>query len=51
MALDHQRGDAGRHHTLAASPMQVEVLSTEGNSVSTGDDARSVALSGPSVMQ
>ena len=26
MALDHQRGDGGRHHTLAASPMEVEVM-------------------------
>ena len=26
MALDHQRGDGGRHHTLAASLMEVEVL-------------------------
>ena len=34
MALDHQRGDAGSHHTLAASPMEVEVLRTVENSVS-----------------
>ena len=34
MALDHQRGDGDRHHTLAASPMEVEVLRRMGNSVS-----------------